>query len=48
MSERQKFIEIADPKEEAADFLRRSLALHIHTSKFIGPLRATDPDFQER
>lgn len=48
MLERQNFVEIADPKERAADFLRRSLISHRITSKVISNLRGNDPDFQER
>lgn len=48
MFERQNFVEITDPKERAADFLRRSLISHRITSKVISNLRGNDPDFQER
>lgn len=48
MLERQNFVEITDPKERAADFLRRSLISHRFTGAIINSLRADDPDFQER
>ena len=46
MLERQNFVEIKDPTERAADFLRRSLTSHFRTGPVISNLRAKDHDFQ--